>query len=84
MTEQVLDAVGGHPDLIMRAAGHLWDSLQEQGAEPRAESVLAALRADSDKLFTSLWDHLSAEDRELVSDLARVPSFMGTRTDWRA
>ncbi len=77
LTEQVLDAVGGHPDLIMRAASHLWDSLQAQGAEPRAESVLAALRVDSDKLFTSLWDHLSAEDRELVSDLARVPSFHG-------
>lgn len=60
----LLEAVGGHPDLIKMAGARLWDQWQASGSEPPATQVLEALRADADALFTSMWDHLHTTDAQ--------------------
>ncbi|MBA3532401.1 MAG: winged helix-turn-helix domain-containing protein [Ardenticatenales bacterium] len=74
--EQLLDAVGGHPDLVKMTGDHLWTLMKGDGKEPRVEMVLEDLRADANALFTSIWGHLTPDERRGVAVLAahRNPS----------
>lgn len=77
LVARVLEAVGGHPDLVKRAASHLWDLQHAQAGEPEWEMVLDALRPDAEALFTSIWDHLDPEERRMVVGLAMGHALSG-------
>lgn len=70
LTTQLLEHTGRHPDLVKRAGSHLWDLYQIKGVEPEVGTVLQALIPDAHALFNSIWDHLSAKERNVVGKIA--------------
>lgn len=70
LTEALLDAVGGHPDLVKMTGDHLWNLIKNEGQEPPAAVVLDDLGADAHALFTSIWGHLLPAERVGVAALA--------------
>lgn len=70
LMDRLLEATGGHPDLVKMAGAHLWDLYQERSAEPTAEQLLDRLRPDAEALFNSLCNHLSPTERTVVMMLA--------------
>ena len=70
LSEQLLEATGGHPDLVKRAGSHLWDLFKIKGCQPEINTVLQALTPDAYALFTSMWDHLSDKERSVVAKIA--------------
>lgn len=70
LADRLLPLLGGHPDLIKIAGSHLWELTHRRGETPSVPLVLHDLRPDARALFRSIWDHLDAEERQMVISLA--------------
>lgn len=70
LLDRLLEATGGHPDLVKMAGAHLWDVRQEHNADPSFEQVHERLQADAEALFNSICNHLTPTERSVASALA--------------